>query len=151
MKHIVLTTDLSDEARSAIGPTGEIADKLGARITLLHVIPEQVAVPYGYPYVPPPSAEEIASYRDHVTEKLEAVAKQLPENVDVTCQIIESNGRIDRAICEFAESNGADAIAMASHGRSGLQRWFLGSVAEAVARSAKTAVHLYRTAEETQD
>jgi nucleotide-binding universal stress UspA family protein len=49
-----------------------------------------------------------------------------------------------KAIVEAAARDGVDLIAMATHGRSGLSRLLLGSVAEAVARSARVPVLLLR-------
>ena len=43
-------------------------------------------------------------------------------------------------IMSFAEENGVDLIVMSTHGRSGIGRWFMGSVAEKVVRHAKVPV-----------
>lgn len=143
MKHIVLTTDLSDESVGAFGPVGELAAKLGARVTVLHVVPEQVAVPYGYPYVPPPTPEELTTYKRSVEKRLGEIAKLLPAAVRCECKTLESSGRVDQAICDFAHQHGVDAIAMSTHGHTGIRRFFLGSVAENVVRSAHLPVFLY--------
>ncbi|MBI2321738.1 MAG: universal stress protein [Chloroflexi bacterium] len=51
------------------------------------------------------------------------------------------------AIIETAKTGGADLIVMATHGRSGLGRWVLGSVADRVVRAATAPVLLIRPAE----
>jgi nucleotide-binding universal stress UspA family protein len=48
------------------------------------------------------------------------------------------------AICELAQSMGADLVVIASHGRKGLRRLLLGSVAEQVVRGAPCAVLVCR-------
>jgi nucleotide-binding universal stress UspA family protein len=49
-------------------------------------------------------------------------------------------GRAADVIMALAEQNGVDLIIMSTHGRSGLGRWFMGSVAEKVVRHANVAV-----------
>ena len=48
------------------------------------------------------------------------------------------------AVLNQAAKAGADVIAMATHGRSGLDRWLLGSVAEKVLAGSEAPVLLYR-------
>jgi nucleotide-binding universal stress UspA family protein len=55
-------------------------------------------------------------------------------------------GRPAETILAFAERNGADRIVMSTHGRTGLGRWVLGSVADKVLRAANTTVVLVRPA-----
>ena len=53
MKHIVLTTDLSESSTRAFAPIGQLAQSLGARITLLHVLDSLEILPHGAPLAPP--------------------------------------------------------------------------------------------------
>jgi len=48
-------------------------------------------------------------------------------------------------IIDFAKENGADLIAMCTHGRSGITRWVLGSIALKVLTRAETPVLLIRS------
>lgn len=59
-----------------------------------------------------------------------------------------ANGDVAAAICDRADAQEADLIAMTTHGRSGVSRWLLGSIAERVIRNAKQPILLVRT--ETQ-
>jgi nucleotide-binding universal stress UspA family protein len=49
-------------------------------------------------------------------------------------------GRASEAIVKFAESNNIDLIIMSTHGRSGINRWVMGSVTEQVMRSSRVPV-----------
>jgi nucleotide-binding universal stress UspA family protein len=49
-----------------------------------------------------------------------------------------------RAICDYAESHGVDLIVLGSHGRGGMERWLIGSVAERVVRHAACNVYVVR-------
>jgi nucleotide-binding universal stress UspA family protein len=55
-------------------------------------------------------------------------------------------GHVAEEILDHVRSRGADLIAMSTHGRSGLPRWVLGSVAEAILRAAPVPVLLLRAA-----
>jgi len=60
----------------------------------------------------------------------------------VNTRVVEGEAR--SAILEVAEEWGADLIVLGSHGRKGLQRFLLGSVAESIARHAGCAVQIVR-------
>ena len=49
-----------------------------------------------------------------------------------------------KAICDYAESHGINLIVVGSHGRGGVERWLLGSVAERVVRHATCNVYVVR-------
>ena len=55
-----------------------------------------------------------------------------------------AEGTVAASIVDYAEKNGIDMIVMSSHGRTGLQRWVYGSVAEKVLRSACCATMIVR-------
>lgn len=52
-------------------------------------------------------------------------------------------------ILEFAEANHSDLVVMSTHGRTGFNRWFLGSVAEQVIQGAEVPIFLVRTSQES--
>lgn len=74
---------------------------------------------------------------------LERLSKTFPE-VAVQCTVEE--GRPGEAVIEKAASDSGALIAMATHGRSGIDRWLLGSVAEKVLRGIKNPLLLVRAA-----
>jgi len=68
---------------------------------------------------------------------------------NVPAQSSVKRGRPEEAIIEKAAADKGTLIAMATHGRSGLNRWLLGSVAEKVLRGAKNPLLLVRALEES--
>jgi nucleotide-binding universal stress UspA family protein len=81
----------------------------------------------------------------------EDVARKVSEDVadfldaeDVDFRIETAAGRPAREIVAFAEDNGIDGIIVGSHGRDGVSRVLLGSVAEMVVRRAPTPVTVVR-------
>ncbi|MGD9083773.1 MAG: universal stress protein [Desulfobacterales bacterium] len=70
------------------------------------------------------------------------VASTRLEGVVLSCEVLE--GKVADALAHWAEKNGVDLIVIASHGRSGVSRWVMGSVAERVLRSACVPVLMVR-------
>lgn len=75
--------------------------------------------------------------------RLDAAAAHA-EEAGVTVQTTIEVGRPSRAITEFADEHDVDHIVMGSHGRSGVSRILLGSVAEAVIRRSPVPVTVVR-------
>ncbi len=83
--------------------------------------------------------------------KSEDYLKKVAESfsgVSVTCTV--EKGRPENAIIEKAAPDKRAFIAMATHGRSGISRWLLGSIAEKVLRGAQNPLLLVRASEEGQ-
>ncbi len=78
---------------------------------------------------------------------LERISKTFPE-VSVNCTVEE--GRPGEAVIEKAAADTGTLIAMATHGRSGIDRWLLGSVAEKVLRGTRNPLLLVRAANDGQ-
>ena len=87
---------------------------------------------------------------DHETRRsgnyLNGIAKNLPVG-GVHCTV--GKGKAADVIIESAAAEKNTLIAMATHGRSGLNRWLLGSVAEKVLRGASNPLLLVRATEKT--
>ena len=81
---------------------------------------------------------------------LEAVAERLQApSLTVQTRVVEHENPA-AAILEEAQQNAADLIAMATQGRGGLKRLFLGSVADKVVRGAGTPLLVYRPVDKSE-
>lgn len=140
MPGIVLTSDLSPESKRAFRPVREMAKKLGLGITLLAVIEDVIfeATAGGLMAVYPDRSQIRADWE----KSLAAFAEEIGRDVVERAVVLEA-ADIPRAIVEFAHKERADYIAMATHGRSGLRRLLLGSIAEQVVRHAHVPILLY--------
>jgi nucleotide-binding universal stress UspA family protein len=78
---------------------------------------------------------------------LEKISKTFSE-VSVTCTV--EKGRPGEVVIEKAGADNNTLIAMATHGRSGVDRWLLGSVAEKVLRGTRNPLLLVRAAKSGQ-
>jgi nucleotide-binding universal stress UspA family protein len=81
--------------------------------------------------------EEMAEARDELTRTAQVLA-----NANVTKRI--EVGDVAQTVVRVAEELGVDAIVVASHGRTGLERLFLGSVSEHIVRHAHCPVLVVR-------
>jgi nucleotide-binding universal stress UspA family protein len=140
MPGIVLTTDLSPESKRSFLPVRALAQKIGARVTLLAVLEDLPFEPTG--------GGLMAVYPDRRQVKqdwekaMAALADEFGRDICQQALVIDAVD-VPRAITEFAHAEHADYIAMATHGRSGLRRMLLGSVAEQVIRHSHVPVLVY--------
>ncbi|WP_123533366.1 universal stress protein [Halosimplex salinum] len=71
---------------------------------------------------------------------IHTTATDLAGEYDIELNTVTEVGRPARAILEYADDHGIDQIVAGSHGRSGIERTLLGSVAETVTRRARIPV-----------
>ena len=83
----------------------------------------------------------------HSEEYLKRVAGSLPGG-STKCMV--EKGRAEQVIVETAAADKGTLVAMATHGRSGINRWLLGSVAEKVLRGTSNPLLLVRATEEAK-
>jgi nucleotide-binding universal stress UspA family protein len=119
VRDVVYATDFSTSSEAAGRVARDMARQSGAR---LHVV-----------YVVPP----VTDPGDSAAE-LEQVAGRLGEGIVVERAVL--SGRPARRIVAYARDKGAGIIVVGSHGRTGVTRAILGSVAEAVVRTAPCPV-----------
>jgi len=139
---ILLTTDFSDESARAYAPTLELAARTGARVLLVNIVPNLVAIPHGSLLAPPQREPNLEARVEATRSRLTELSEELAGEVAVEPHVITAEIP-EKALTAFAQECGARWIAMASHGRSGLRRIVLGSFAEAVLRHSQTPVLIY--------
>lgn len=142
-ERIVIPLDGSDTAEAALGPTLELASSFDAHVKLVRVVPKPIELTsiYGIHGV------ELSGHAHHVQvqeaeEYLKGVASRYPE-ARLEAAMIES-GSVAEGVVEAAREWNADLIALSSHGRSGIERAFLGSVADKIIRSTTRPVLVVR-------
>jgi nucleotide-binding universal stress UspA family protein len=130
---ILFPTDFSERSEYAFRLACSLARDHDARLILLHIIPPPQTVAYeAMPVLPayPPG------YRKELEEKLRGLKP--PAEVQVEYRLEE--GYAATEIVRIAAEIHCDMIVMGTHGRSGLGRLLLGSVAEEVLRKASCPV-----------
>jgi nucleotide-binding universal stress UspA family protein len=144
---ILLATDgskFSEAATQAAAAT--IVPKNSEVLVLQAVEPLSYSTP---PQMAPGYAPELAGKREEQMKdakaSVAATAKVLESaGFAVKTRVVEADPRT--AILDIGEESGVDLIVLGSHGRRGLQKFLLGSVAESVARHARCSVLIVRMA-----
>jgi nucleotide-binding universal stress UspA family protein len=138
-RRIVVPTDFSEGSHRALTVAIQFGKLLRAAIDLLHVqvIPSYLPVPAvpGATPLPPPTPEAAQG----IQESLSALAAAVRAR-GIECQTKTVEGNPCDEIVDHAAKIGADLIVMGSHGRTGLGRVLLGSVAEKVLHRATCPV-----------
>jgi nucleotide-binding universal stress UspA family protein len=135
-RHILVPHDFSDTAQQALSFAIELAGKLGSKLTVVHAY----EVPsYGYPDGVALTAEVASSIRKAAETALEGVASRA-RRPGLEVQSLLRQGPAWSEINASAREIHADLIVMGTHGRHGLARALLGSVAEKVVRTAPCPV-----------
>ncbi len=139
---ILLTTDLSEESLRAFGPLADLARRLDAALTLLHVVEDVPVIPHGAPFAPPMRSPGLEEEQAAARDWLERHKGVLGADLVMDVQVVGAR-KVGEAVSAFAAEHGHDLIGMSTHGRSGFRHLVLGSVTEAVLRSADRPVLVF--------
>lgn len=138
---VLVALDGSKEAEAALGPALSLGSlSPAASFTLVRVLEPPLSVafpPAAAPAFPPdwPGAEHAVAVR-----YLERIAERLRERgIEVATSVLMGTG-VAHQVTRLAREMNAGLIAVATHGAGGLERMFLGSVADKIIRSADHAV-----------
>ena len=136
LKKILFATDFSHASDAALTLATSLARDSGATLLLVHV--EEPSMAYGggelYYGALGPAPQELR-------RMLEAI---LPTDPDVAYEHHLIPGDPATALVRFAKEKVVDLIVLGTHGRTGLLRMLMGSVAEAVVRRATCPVITFR-------
>jgi nucleotide-binding universal stress UspA family protein len=132
LKKILVPLDGSREGEAVIPHVEWFASGLGAEVVLFQALAGgyHTITAKGYEYAIYPE-QQVASEKAFAEDYLARVGKQLKEK-GITLRVEVRTGNAAEEIIEFAGEVSADMVAMSTHGRSGVRRWVLGSVAEKV-------------------
>jgi nucleotide-binding universal stress UspA family protein len=137
-KRILVPLDGSEASAATLKEALKFAKEQGARVCLTHVY-ERIK------HVVTEGVIDLTPALRRQGEQLlaEALRQARKAGVKATAALVAAGSRrIPAAIVEQAVAEGADLIAMGTHGRKGFERLMLGSVAEGVARRATVPVLL---------
>lgn len=142
-KHILVPTDGSKLSGHAVSEAVTLAKQLGAKVTLLHVAPEQIWPVYAESAVMVQHSPEDfrVETKRQATALLEKAAKRAGGNVDI--KLVLSDLPYEAIIKAVAKLK-CDLVVMASHGRRGLSGFLLGSETQKVLTHSKVPVLVVR-------
>lgn len=140
-ERILFATDFSHCGDEAMAIATSLARDTGATIHIVHVEEPPMAYGNGHMYYGKPGPTQ--------AELSELLHKVVPTDPAVPNEHHLIMGDPATALVEFAEKNNVDAIVLGTHGRSGIFRLLMGSVAEHVVRHAKCPVVTVRHPRDT--
>jgi len=140
-RRIVAGTDFSDPALPAVRAACEEARRVDGRLLLMHSIEMPVIWPDGADIG---AAGDTARLLQQMTEDASKRLSEILQECQVPAEAKLTRERAATGLVNLAEAVRADLIVVGTRGRTGLRRVVLGSVAEAVVRSASCSVLVVR-------
>jgi type II secretory ATPase GspE/PulE/Tfp pilus assembly ATPase PilB-like protein/nucleotide-binding universal stress UspA family protein len=137
-REVLVATDFGDSCAAAVAHASRVAMESGGRLHLLHVLPPKDRTP-----------GELADERRHCLERLAGV---ISADVELALKTVKEViiGRPSEVIVAYAREEENDLIVVGTHGRSGLRRMALGSVADRVLRDAPCPVVVIKKGEDAE-
>jgi nucleotide-binding universal stress UspA family protein len=136
-KKILVCLDGSDLAEHVLPHVSDMVEQGPTRVVLLKVLPETIGGVTGVSQKTPWTMQQRAEeYLRGLASPLEAAG------IEVSC--VTMLGKAEEVIIRYARENQIDLIAMATHGRGGLQNTLFGSVAQHVLRESGLPMLLIR-------
>jgi len=138
MTRVLVPIDGSPQAEDALDHA--VSEFPDAEIVLLHVIDPIDAGYSAESVLPTASGDWYESHKDTAEELFEGANERTGREFETAIEV----GRPSRTIVEYAEEGDIDHVVMGSHGRSGVARVLLGSVAETVVRRSPVPITVVR-------
>lgn len=151
LKKIVYPTDFSEAADVAFDAAQRLARDSQSLLLIVHVVDPAATQPPGMTpaHVPTRGAPLSEEYRRALDEAHADLEKVVPVDPSIRFEHRLAEGAPGEQIGRLAEEEQADLIVMGTHGRSGLRRLLMGSVAETVLRRANCPVLTLRQSAST--
>jgi nucleotide-binding universal stress UspA family protein len=141
-------TDFSEASKAALNYACDLADSVGASLSILHVVEPCPVDPY------PESCSLPPAYLDRVERdaRIELDALLTAEDRQrYNAQLVLLCGPVAPVIVDYLRAHvGIDLVVMATHGRGGAARLMMGSVADKIVRTAPCPVVTIRASDVTE-
>jgi nucleotide-binding universal stress UspA family protein len=145
LKKILVPLDLSPASEAVLEPAIALATLHGATLELANVVEPVVGIPPSpFPFPVGAMTEVDQQHRQEGERGLAAVAERIAARGVSTSYTLLAGSSVASAVLEHAESTHADLVALAAHGRGGLRRALLGSVADKILRGTGVPVLIVR-------
>ena len=142
--HVLVPIDGSNPAWKALDYA--IETFAGEHITAFHVVDPAVGMYAGAEggYYDPEAYDRAQEHGEELCQRARERLEEAGVLSETVFDGVVESGRPERAILEYADEHGVDHLVIGSHGRKGVSRILLGSVAESVARRAPVPVTIVR-------
>jgi nucleotide-binding universal stress UspA family protein len=136
MNKILIPLDGSKPSEKILNHTETLAKRTNAKIILIQVVP--FFWPDEFLHV-----RELGNKLDHEASKYLYSIMRKMSHKGIEGEICVHEGNVPKVICDYAREKEVDLIAMCTHGRGGVKKWALGSVAEKIVQASPVPVLLY--------
>jgi len=145
LKHILVTTDFSEEAATAFDYAKEQVQLIGkekSKITLLKVIDIVIPTNNEFDYGVDTADKKgiIERLQEQASERIKEIAEKYFAGFPIETSVYTPSKDVYQGIIEFAEAHNVDLIVMSTHGRTGARHFLLGSITERVIRKSPCPV-----------
>lgn len=141
IRRITYATDFSPASLAAFPHALDLARVTGAELAILHVLPSPVTLFIEGGYVPQDVWDQMdAGQRAQAAQEMDRLVKQAVDTGVRTTTAVAEGGLPAREIVRAAEESKTDMLVLGTHGRTGVARFFLGSVAAGVVATASCPV-----------
>lgn len=131
-RHILVPLDFSESSRRALDEAGDLASRTGATVTLLHVLEL-------------PAAGLVPEAEHRATTLLDEWGELVEQKTRTrVTRLVKTGAPAQQILASAADDPSIDLIVLGSHGRTGITRMLIGSVAEKVVRHAQRPVLIAR-------
>jgi nucleotide-binding universal stress UspA family protein len=134
LKNILWTTDFSPASQACLPHAIALARRYESTLYLANVV-----VPHPYPMVSPEAAPYVETLRQGSSSRLESLAESA-ELQGTPHEVLMGHGEVADEVNSMVREHQIDLLVLATHGRRGLRRFLLGSVAEEIWRTAECPV-----------
>ncbi len=145
---ILVPLDGSEFSEEALPLGRHLAAKLGVRLHLAHVIRPLTDVDFK---TPQEDLEWRNQIREGAEEYLAGRAGEAEADEGISARIAVLEGRPVPTLDGYLQEHGIDLTVMTTHGAGGVERWWLGSVADGLLRKGSTHLLLVRPWDDTED
>lgn len=142
-RKILCAVDFDPNSIAALEMARKVAEQIGGKLTLLHVVPVPIPV-VGQPI----SLEPFTAAETSARMRLEKLADEHLGAAAVPYDVLVTSGDPASEIVRLISGENVDLTVMATHGRTGLSHLILGSVAERVVRESPRPVLTVRAGRE---
>jgi nucleotide-binding universal stress UspA family protein len=141
-KKILVPLDGSELAKTALDQAEKLAKTFDSEIILFQVVPFMPI--YGSPELVTPIIVD-EKQKEAAEKYLANLAEELKKRGLKVTVMVRTGQQVAVEIIDFTKEAGVNLIVMCTHGRSGISRWVLGSVALKVITRAETPILLIRS------
>lgn len=143
LERFLVPLDTSDVSEQVLPYVALLAKQLGQPVHLVSVVADEGELTPAAGRHAATLASLVQHRRDYAQRYLDSVRDRLEaQGISVTAEV--AIGRVPDQILAAVAARRAELVAMATHGRSGLERWFVGSVTDRIARTAPVPVLVVR-------